>query len=72
MDPWLLFIISSNIPDDAASSKEPAEKAVNVEDVNRNIEQEEVKDDGEGNSMVGDVSLCKYSLVISLEKAGES
>ena len=65
MDPWLLFIISSNIPDDAASSKEPAEEAVTVA-VNSNLEQEEVKYDGERNSMVGDVSLCKYSLVISL------
>ena len=72
MDPWLLFIISSNIPDDAASSKEPAEETLTVEDVNSNHEQEEVKDDGEGNSMVGDVSLCKYSLVTSREKAGES
>ena len=48
------------------SLEEPAEED------NRNIVRDEVKDDGEGNSMAGDVSVCIYSLVISREKAGES
>ena len=63
--------IATTIEDDATSSKEPIEEDVTVEDVNNKIEQE-MKDDGEGNSIVDDVSVCIYSLVISREKAGES